>query len=208
MNIRSLALAVVLAAAAPVTLTACGPKKPSTEDGVVNPTQAFIAGVTILGTPNKDGDLDYQAAYVKFTDAATAKPDYAKAHFNAGWTSERMGNLDTAASHYQDALNADPSFTKALYALGDMLSRLNRGEEAVTLTGARRAQPVRPPGPQQPHGGPHGQHGARGHRAGAAHPHGHAERRCLPQPEPGVLQPGPVRHEPALRREGQDPRRR
>ena len=133
MTFRSLSLAIALMAAAPVTLTACGPKKPTGDEEAVNPRQAFLNGVQILQTPNKDGEIDYQAAYLQFTAASDAKPDYAKAHFNAGFTAERMGNFDNAVTHYRAALNADGNYTAALFALGNSFSRMDRGMEAVEL---------------------------------------------------------------------------
>ena len=131
-HFRSLAVAIVLAGAAP--LVGCGPKKPSAEeDGVVNPRQAFLDGVNLLKTPGKDGEIDYASAYTKFVSAADAKADYAKAHFNAAWTSERLGKLDQAASHYRQALQIDPGYSQALFSLGAVLSQSGQGVEAVEL---------------------------------------------------------------------------
>ena len=131
-HFRSLAVAVILAASAP--LVGCGPKKPPTEeDGVVNPRQAFLDGVNLLKTPGKDGAIDYPAAYTKFVSAADAKADYAKAHFNAAWTSERMGKMDQAAKHYRQALDIDAGYSQALFSLGSVLSRNGQSVEAVEL---------------------------------------------------------------------------
>ena len=131
-HFRSLAVAVILAASAP--LVGCGPKKPAAEeDGVVNPRQAFLDGVNLLKTPGKDGEIDYAGAYTMFVSAADAKADYAKAHFNAAWTSERLGKLDQAAGHYRQALDIDPNYNEALFSLGAVLSRSGKGVEAVDL---------------------------------------------------------------------------
>lgn len=129
-NLRTVALLAAFSFG-PVMTVGCGPKKPSeAEDGVVNPKQSFLAGVQLL---QADGGVDYKAAYAKFNEAATAQPGFAKAHFNAGWTSEQLGNLTQAATHYRAALAADAGYTDALYALGDVLSKNGKGAEAVDL---------------------------------------------------------------------------
>ena len=111
----------------------CGPKEPVNqvinEDGSVNPRQAFLAGVTTLKTPNRQGDIDYASAYENFSLAVTAKPDFTNAHYNAGWTAERLGLLDKAAVHYRSALELDSSNEDFLFALADVLTREGRGSE-------------------------------------------------------------------------------
>lgn len=131
-NFRSLVL--LLSFGLP-PMVGCGPKKaPETAvDGVVNPKAAFAAGVQILKSPSKDGVIDYAGALAQFEAATTAKPDFSKAHFNAAWTAERMGNVEKAANHYRAALDADPSYNEAFLALGAALTKAGKGDDAVQL---------------------------------------------------------------------------
>lgn len=129
-NLRTVALLFAFAMP-PVVSVGCGPKKPpEPADGEVNPKQSFLNGVGLLQA--QDG-VDYKAAYAQFKAAADARPGFAKAHYNAGWTSEQLGNLSQAATHYRAAVEADPEYMDALYALGDVLSRNGKGQEAVQL---------------------------------------------------------------------------
>lgn len=131
MKLRTLSF--LLAFALPPVGVGCGPKKPVETDGVVNPKQLFVEGVQLLKTPGKDGKIDYAGAYAKFSAASTAQADFAKAHFNAGWASEQLGNAQQAVGHYQAALATNPGYVEAMYALGDVLSRTGKAPEAVAL---------------------------------------------------------------------------
>ena len=114
----------------------CGDPKPPNPGGegeIVNPKDAFAAGVAILNSPGKDGSVDYTGAYSKFAQATELKSDYAKAHYNAGWTSERMGNLPQAENHYRSATDIDGNYKLAIDALADVLTRQGKGDEAVLL---------------------------------------------------------------------------
>ncbi len=136
MIIRALPLLLALGMA---PLVGCGPKEATTtgyinEDGSVNPRAAYTNGVAILKTPDKKtGEVDYAAAYDLFSKSAEAKPDFANAHYNAGWTAEQMGMLSQATSHYREAYNLDPSNTEFLFAYADALNASGDGAMAVEL---------------------------------------------------------------------------
>jgi tetratricopeptide (TPR) repeat protein len=130
-KINTLALVIALGLSSTV-LTGC-PKQTAPTEGVVDPTAAFMAGVKLLQEPGKDGTIDYGAAYTQFNTAATAKPDFAKAQYNAGWTAEQLGKLADAEQHYRKALTADPNNGDTAFALADVLTRQKKAAEAVTL---------------------------------------------------------------------------
>lgn len=114
----------------------CGepkPVDPAAEGEIVNPKDAFAVGVKILNTPDKEGDIDYTGAYAKFALAIELDANYAKAHYNAGWVSEQLGNLPQAESHYRSAMELDASYQDAIDALADVLSQQGKGIEAVAL---------------------------------------------------------------------------
>lgn len=98
-----------------------------------DPKANFAEGVRILKTPDKSGDINYQSAYQWFEFAVKADPGYAKAHYNLGWTAERMGNMEDAVKHYRAAHEADPGFKDAFFNLGAALAATGRGDEAVDL---------------------------------------------------------------------------
>jgi len=50
---------------------------------------------------------------------------------NKGFDAFTGGNNETALSYYNQALAADPAYTRAWINKGDLLARLNRSEEAV-----------------------------------------------------------------------------
>jgi tetratricopeptide (TPR) repeat protein len=132
-NIRHLMLIASLAS--PALLVGCGEKKPTgpAEGEVLSPKRAFDNGVTILKTPNKDGDIDYAGAYASFQQAIQGRPDFARAHFNAGWVAEAQGKLGTAAEHYGKASALKPDNKRFMFAHGDLLSRSGNGDQAVAL---------------------------------------------------------------------------
>jgi len=130
--LRTLTVAALLALSAP--LVGCGPKTPVQEEtGAVNPRQAFLDGVALLKSPDKQGNIDYGGAYAKFKAAAEAKPDFAKAHYNAGWTAEQQGNVSLAETHYRQAVELDKAYDAAFYALGDALARQGKAADAAAL---------------------------------------------------------------------------
>lgn len=132
-NIRHLMLLASLAS--PALLVGCGEKKPvdPAEGEVLSPKRAFENGVLILKTPNKEGKIDYAGAYASFQTAIQGKPDFARAHFNAGWVAEAQGKLGKAAEHYGKASQLKPDNKKFLFAHGDLLSRSGNGDQAIAL---------------------------------------------------------------------------
>lgn len=134
-KINTLVLALALGLSSSF-LAGC-PKQAAPTDGVVDPAAAFAAGVKLLQEPGKDGSIDFAAAYAQFNAAATAKPDFAKAQYNAGWTAEQQGKLVDAEQHYRKALQADPGHVDTAFALADVLTRQKKAGEAVSLFKAR-----------------------------------------------------------------------
>ena len=79
-----------------------GTVKPPT-DGP-DPRYEFVVGVKTLQTPDrKTKEIDYEKALTHFSTATQLKPDFANAHFNAGWTAEKLGKYDEAANFYRQA---------------------------------------------------------------------------------------------------------
>jgi tetratricopeptide (TPR) repeat protein len=136
LTLRTLPLLLLLATA---PLVGCGPKDGGTdnvmnEDGTVNPRAAFTAGVSILQNPDKKtNEINYQAAYDMFSQAAEAKPDFANAQYNAGWTAERLGMDDRAANHYRQAYEQAPDNTEFLFAYAELLTSSGDSAAAVSL---------------------------------------------------------------------------
>ena len=97
------------------------------------PQEGLDNGVLILKTPNKDGKIDYAGAYASFQTAIQGRPDFARAHFNAGWVAEAQGKLGKAAEHYGKASQLKPDNKKFLFAHGDLLSRSGNGDQAIAL---------------------------------------------------------------------------
>ena len=93
-----------------------------------NPVETFNEGVRILQAAPEGESADFEAAYTMFQASITADPNQAKVQYNAGWTAEQQGFKDKAATHYRTALNLDPSYSRALFNLG------------LVLTGARTRQ--------------------------------------------------------------------
>jgi tetratricopeptide (TPR) repeat protein len=136
LTLRALPLLLLLGTA---PLIGCGPKDGGTEnvmndDGTVNPRAAFSAGVSLLQTPDrKTNEIDYQTAYDMFSQAAESKPEFTHAHYNAGWTAERLGMNDRAANHYRQAHAQAPDNTEFLFAYAELLFRSGDGASAVDL---------------------------------------------------------------------------
>ncbi|HJN73594.1 MAG TPA: tetratricopeptide repeat protein [Myxococcota bacterium] len=115
--------------------TACGPDKtPEVDESTItDPAYFFDRGVTTMKTPDsKTGIVDYQAAYDDF-DKAIALGGGARAEFNAGWASERLGQPDRAERHYRKALEADSGYTAALTNLANALASAERHAEAIEI---------------------------------------------------------------------------
>lgn len=125
---RTASLVLVLA------LVGCGEKKPPTTDpttttAVVNPKTAFAAGVKLIdaATPN------WAAAATQFEAATTADPNYAKAWYNLGYTSERNGDLAKAEGAYRKAVELDAAYTNATINLAGVLVKAGKAADAVTV---------------------------------------------------------------------------
>ncbi|MDG1481814.1 MAG: tetratricopeptide repeat protein [Myxococcota bacterium] len=136
LTLRTLPLLLLLGVA---PLVGCGPKDGGTEnvmneDGTINPRAAFSSGVFSLQNPDKKtNEIDYQSAYDMFSQAAEAQPDFTNAHYNAGWTAERMGMDERAANHYRQAHELAPDNTEFLFAYAELLTRSNDSAAAVEL---------------------------------------------------------------------------
>lgn len=111
-----------------VTPLAGCPKKPVVLDTttLVDPTMAFDEGVKLLA-PDRAGAVDYSNAYLAFQKSIELNGG-PKAQFNAGWTSERMGDAEKAQTHYQAAFDADAGYTAAAYSLARV--KASRGDHA------------------------------------------------------------------------------
>jgi tetratricopeptide (TPR) repeat protein len=119
-------------------LTACPEKKPpaptAEEMASMAPDQAFSQAVSILQSPNRDGIVDYQAAYDMLQiGIQNADSPNAFLMFNAGWTAERLGKFDKARLHYRDALKAKPDFKNAMFNLGSLLTNQGNPEKAANV---------------------------------------------------------------------------
>jgi tetratricopeptide (TPR) repeat protein len=120
-----------------LTIVACGPKGAAVtgwdeETMGQDPTANFENGVLILKSPSKSGDIDYTTAYQRFDRAATLGAG-AKAHFNAGWTAEKLGDQSSAEAHYRAAFEADNAYQQAMFALANILEQEGRAAESVAL---------------------------------------------------------------------------
>ena len=128
---RTTALMLV---AASLTLGGC-PKKTKTvslsEDDAADPTRNFSAGIESL-VPDRKGEVNYVAAYDFFDKAATLS-NSKKAHFNAGWTAEEMGDLAKAEMHYRKAYESDMAYEPALYSLAKVLGQRGAHDEVAAL---------------------------------------------------------------------------
>jgi tetratricopeptide (TPR) repeat protein len=121
-------------------LTACPEKKPAAPSAeeleAMAPDQAFNQAVTILQSPNRDGIVDFQAAYEVLTiGIRNGGGSNAYMLFNAGWTAERLGKFDAARRHYRDSLKAEPTFKNAMFNLGSLLSTQGRADQASEIYG-------------------------------------------------------------------------
>jgi len=128
-------LAILLLSAAPL---GCGPKQPTVDVPTMgfyeSANKNFSEAVKVLQTPDpKTGAIDYNAAYTMLNKAVEQDPSMAKASYNAGWTAERMGQLDVAERHYRKALDTDPNYSNAMLALAKVLAVNGKGAEAVDI---------------------------------------------------------------------------
>lgn len=118
-----------------VWLTACGDKKPveAAADLSANPAANFQAGLNLLNNPDKKtGVIDYAGALTYFQASANLGGG-AKAHFNAGWAAERVGNVVEAERHYRAAFDADGSYQAAMFSLARILTEQKKHSDAVGI---------------------------------------------------------------------------
>lgn len=113
----------------------CGDSEPEIDESLVtDPAFFFDRGVTTLKSPNsKTGQVDYESAYTDFKRASELGSDNPKTHFNAAWTAERLGQIQSAEKHYRAALTADPAYSSALFNLASLLTGAERYDEAVEI---------------------------------------------------------------------------
>ncbi len=102
-------------------------------DLATNPAANFQAGLQILQNPDrKTGAVDYQQAFQHFNASANLDGG-PKAHFNAGWVAEKMGDPAQAEQHYRAAYEADATYDAALFSLARILDEQGKSGEAVAL---------------------------------------------------------------------------
>ena len=76
----------------------------------LNPNIEFQQGIkTLEKVDRKTGQVDYELALGYFRSAVNLKPDFANAAYNAGWTAERLGDMDQAVGFYKKAYEAKPT---------------------------------------------------------------------------------------------------
>lgn len=76
----------------------------------LNPNIEFQQGIkTLEKIDRKTGQVDYELALGYFRSAVNLKPDFANAAYNAGWTAERLGDMDQAVGFYKKAYEAKPT---------------------------------------------------------------------------------------------------
>lgn len=117
-------------------VSGCGPKTtgPTIDETTTDPQVLFDAGVAMLKSPDKEGNLDYASSYDAFRRSAVNNGG-AKAHYNAGWVALKLGQDSDAEEHFRSAVQADPSYKTAAFALADMLAKTERPDEAATIYG-------------------------------------------------------------------------
>ncbi|TVQ91785.1 MAG: tetratricopeptide repeat protein [Deltaproteobacteria bacterium] len=123
--------------AAPVALSTGCKKGPAvealTEEQASDPIALFQQGVRFLKTPDpKTGEIDYAEAYDHFSRSAELRAN-PKTSFNAGWTAERIGDLQRAEKHYRRAYEGDPNYEAAIFSLTRILRANKKPEEAVEI---------------------------------------------------------------------------
>jgi len=87
----------------------------------------------------------FEEALAAFSQVAARMPEFAPAHFNMGWASEEIGELDHAAESWARAHAIDPANPEPLARLAMLAARLGRNAEARTW--AARALALMPEHP-------------------------------------------------------------
>jgi tetratricopeptide (TPR) repeat protein len=137
MGLRPLRIATVLVMLTSAVLPACGPKTTTSkgwdeETMGQDPTANFDNGVYLLSNPDKTGAVDYTTAYQRF-DKAAALGAGAKAHYNAAYVAEILGTGPDVERPYRAAVEADPTYEKAVFAFAKWLEDEGRADAAATV---------------------------------------------------------------------------
>jgi len=80
-----------------------------------------------------------------FQAVLLADPGNAVAHFNLGYTREKLGQFEQAIQAFQESTRLNPKIDRAWYGMGMCQAHLGRHAEAVTaLEQAAKLQPMNP----------------------------------------------------------------
>lgn len=74
---------------------------------------------------------DYAGAKPYFQNAIKYKEEYVEAHYNLGFSHEKLGKPDSAIIHYQRALEIDSNYNLTYPKLATALARQGRIDEAI-----------------------------------------------------------------------------
>jgi tetratricopeptide (TPR) repeat protein len=87
----------------------------------------------------------YKDAEGWFQRVLAAEPNNAVAHFNLGFTREKLGAHEQAIASFREAVRLSPKIDRAWYGMGMCLAHLGRHEEAAAaLEHAAELQPMNP----------------------------------------------------------------
>ncbi len=127
-----IASASTLALALSLSVSGCGGKKAIalTEEQANDPAANFQTGITVLQTPDRDGVIDYAAAYDWFLKAEQLGAG-AKGSFNAGWVAEHLGRDEAALEHYKKAYEADSTYERGVFSYTRLLNEMGRSDDAL-----------------------------------------------------------------------------
>lgn len=131
---KTTSFALLLAA---TFVVGCGPKKSAStsmteEQLAMDPAANFTLGMEAL-QPDRKGVVDYESAYTFFNKAAEELNGGPKAHFNAGWVAEQLGDSTNAIGHYKAAFEADPSYQAAMYSLTRLYTQNGQAQQAADV---------------------------------------------------------------------------
>ena len=125
-------------------LTACGEKKPpvpTAEEPWQWARSAFKQAVTVLQSPNRDGEVDYQAAYdmlkIGITNGGARTPTFSSTP--AGLLSDLEMRMQQEAT---TEILRPPTFKNAMFNLGALLS--GQGEQNKPLRSTAPTWDTRP----------------------------------------------------------------
>jgi tetratricopeptide (TPR) repeat protein len=102
----------------------------------VRKARAFLPALPVLASKQAEIELDRQGAETAIATARSAlrlKRDYGRAHVVLGMAYERKGVFPQALEHYRAALAIDSQDRRALPALGYLLGRMGRRDEARAI---------------------------------------------------------------------------